>query len=259
MVRGPCLPPAGLELERFQFASDLFSYAMTCIEIYQDGVVPWSHIFANQEVMDLVKAGKRHPKLRVLSPETYAKLNECWATDPKARPSFEDMRDYFKADLVRLTMASPQASSVITALDTGSVLASEAVVDQQKVEKDLYQDTKSAASNVTNEPVAVGKRTKAQAGAGKKEDKRRAALLKAQQKESAKEKKQLDKQMSGLVATDPAAKEKGSGSSWWGCCGGGSKSGNAGGETEFGVPEPNKDENGFVDDGRGVFTFEMPD
>ena len=167
---------------------------MTCIEIYQDGVVPWSHILANQEVMDLVKAGKRHPKLRVLSPETYAKLNECWATDPKARPSFEDMRDYFKADLVRLTMASPQASSVITALDAGRVSAGEAVVDQRVL---------------------------------------------------------------GLEAV--AASPGHVPSSWWGCCGGGSKSSNAGGETEFGVPEPNKDENGFVDDGRGVFTFEMPD
>ena len=51
------------------------------------------------------------------------------------------------------------------------------------------------------------------------------------------------------------------GSSWWGCCGGRAKSGKSGGGSEatFGGPEPNKDENGFVDDGRGVFTFEMPD
>ena len=52
--------PEGLASQKFSVKSDVWSYAITCVEIFQDGEQPFPMVKSNPEIMQFVMAGGIH-------------------------------------------------------------------------------------------------------------------------------------------------------------------------------------------------------
>ena len=71
----------------FTVASDVWSFGILMVEMYQNGQEPY-HDLKIAEVMAHVIAGNQHSRPAECSPAMYELLCSCWATDPSERPSF---------------------------------------------------------------------------------------------------------------------------------------------------------------------------
>ena len=78
-----------MESLKFSTASDVWSFAIVMVELYQDGSKPYPAIATNAEVMQHVLIGEMHPQPDGCTDEVYAVLQKCWATDTHARPTFK--------------------------------------------------------------------------------------------------------------------------------------------------------------------------
>lgn len=79
--------PEAMESLKFTFASDVWSFAIVMVEIYQDGIKPY-HDFNNSTVMTKVMGGYKHPQPPGCTSAVYEMLCECWEPLPKNRPHF---------------------------------------------------------------------------------------------------------------------------------------------------------------------------
>ena len=89
--------PEGLTSQKFSSASDVWSYAITCVEILQDGAGPCPGVKSNPEVMTFVNNGEVHPQPTACTDEVYGELLRCFSFDPEARPSFTELNEFFTA------------------------------------------------------------------------------------------------------------------------------------------------------------------
>ena len=87
--------PEGFTEQKFSPASDVWSFGMTCVEIYQDGELPWSSTRSNPAVMAMVTGGVVHPRPDGCSQQVFAVLVECWRMQPTARPTFANLATFF--------------------------------------------------------------------------------------------------------------------------------------------------------------------
>jgi len=81
--------------QKFSIASDVWSYGITCVEIFQDGAAPYPLVPSNPAVITLVTTGGVHPCPLACPEFVYATLARCWALEPEARPAFEDLVAFF--------------------------------------------------------------------------------------------------------------------------------------------------------------------
>ena len=87
--------PEGLTSQKFSSASDVWSFGITCVEVFQDGAAPYPGVRSNPEVMQLVAAGEVHPCPASCSADVYRELQTCWAFDPASRPAFPSLAEFF--------------------------------------------------------------------------------------------------------------------------------------------------------------------
>ena len=88
--------PEGLADMKFSSASDVWSYGVTCVEIIQDGLVPYVGVRSNPALIALITGGEIHPRPDGCSDVVYAVLTKCWSFEPRDRPSFHELRDFFQ-------------------------------------------------------------------------------------------------------------------------------------------------------------------
>lgn len=81
--------PEAMESLKFSAASDIWSFAITLVEIMQDGEKPYEKMKTNAEVMTSVMAGTKHEKPLDCSQAMYSLLTDCWAQEPGGRPDFK--------------------------------------------------------------------------------------------------------------------------------------------------------------------------
>ena len=91
--------PEGLARQKFSSASDVWSFGITCVEIYQDGLAPFPGIRSNPEVAATIMEGNLHPQPAGCNSVLYVMLVRCWDIEPGNRPSFTALSLFF-ADLV---------------------------------------------------------------------------------------------------------------------------------------------------------------
>ena len=90
--------PEGITSQKFSSASDVWSFGITCVEIFLDGGRPYTSVNSNPDVVRLVcTQGLVHPRPKGCSVEIYAELLKCWSTDPGDRPEFDRLKAYFQA------------------------------------------------------------------------------------------------------------------------------------------------------------------
>ena len=87
--------PEGLTSQKFSAASDVWSFGITCVEVFQDGMQPYVETTSNPAVMSLVANGEMHPQPAGCEDECYEKLKQCWNFEPGQRPSFAELREFF--------------------------------------------------------------------------------------------------------------------------------------------------------------------
>jgi serine/threonine protein kinase len=106
--------PEAMETLRFSPASDVWSYGIVLVEIFQDGVTPYKGT-ATPTVMQQVMGGSKHPCPPGCPAEVYQVLTDCWALDPSIRPGFdliEELLETIKTDhaaaaIARESLAAP--------------------------------------------------------------------------------------------------------------------------------------------------------
>ncbi|KAK7685540.1 hypothetical protein QCA50_011407 [Cerrena zonata] len=128
------LPKRGLvgRLTRPTFASDVYSFAMTCIEFFSKELKPFDHIEANHNVAQAVgNHGERPHKPDSMPAELFEQLDHWWNSLPEERPSIQHVFDYLKiyevtgkfpnqawaSGTVNKTRVSPVSSHSVTSPD----------------------------------------------------------------------------------------------------------------------------------------------
>jgi len=92
--------PEAMETLKFSTASDVWSFAIVMVELFQDGAKPYGHIKKTADVMQQVMGGNKHPKPDECPPGIYESLCQCWSIEPRDRPDF-------KALVATLSVAGP--------------------------------------------------------------------------------------------------------------------------------------------------------
>ena len=88
--------PEGITAQKFSSASDVWSFGITCMEIFQDGAAPYPGVKSNPEVIKLVcTQGSVHQQPIGCADEVYLQLKQCFRFDPNARPEFRALADFF--------------------------------------------------------------------------------------------------------------------------------------------------------------------
>ena len=82
--------PEAMSSGRFNEASDVWSFGITLVELFNDGARPYPGM-GNAEVMTKVQAGHRHPKPRVCPDRVYSIVAQCWEPAAADRPSFDEL------------------------------------------------------------------------------------------------------------------------------------------------------------------------
>ena len=88
--------PEGLSDQKFSTASDVWSFGITCVEVFQDGAVPYSETRSNPAIMQMVVEGHVHAQPPSCSSATYEVLRRCFAFEPAERPAFNELATFFK-------------------------------------------------------------------------------------------------------------------------------------------------------------------
>jgi serine/threonine protein kinase len=87
--------PEAIEHLKFTQASDVWSFAIVMIEIFQNGRRPYSDHTANSEVLALTLSGKRHCRPDRCPTGVYELLMKCWDEDVNKRPTFSKLSEAF--------------------------------------------------------------------------------------------------------------------------------------------------------------------
>ena len=88
--------PESMEELVFTVASDVWSFGIVLVELFQDGVVPY-HALKVREVLTQVMAGMRHAQPATCSDDIYALQKKCWDVDPLKRPTFKQIVSIIQA------------------------------------------------------------------------------------------------------------------------------------------------------------------
>ena len=87
--------PEGLNEQKYSTASDVWSFGITCIEIFQDAVTPYITFTSNPAVMAMINARQVHPQPAGCSDQVYAELVRCFSFEPAGRPDFPSLQIFF--------------------------------------------------------------------------------------------------------------------------------------------------------------------
>lgn len=79
--------PEAMQTMRFSEASDVWSFAVTLIEIFTDGGKPYAGM-PNAAVISQVQGGYRAEQPKLCTDAIYAMMLKCWSANPADRPTF---------------------------------------------------------------------------------------------------------------------------------------------------------------------------
>jgi surface protein len=91
--------PEAMETHKFTSKSDVWSFAIVVVEIFQNGVVPYKYTkLDNQSVMNQVLRGTlQHERPAELPPKIYGMIKRCLSSDSAQRPGFVEIKGFLQA------------------------------------------------------------------------------------------------------------------------------------------------------------------
>ena len=86
--------PEAMISGRFALTSDVWSFGITVVEVFQDGLTPYTGV-SNPAIITLVKDGGCHAQPPNCPATVYDILLDCWQPDPDNRPHFDELAGLF--------------------------------------------------------------------------------------------------------------------------------------------------------------------
>ena len=115
--------PEGITSQKFSTASDVWSFGITCVEIFQDGGLPYPTVKSNPEIIKMVcTEGQVHPRPNGCSASAYTELRKCWSFESDHRPTFDSLKEFFAHAATKANMEG--ANEPIVAVGDGIDLPS---------------------------------------------------------------------------------------------------------------------------------------
>lgn len=81
------MAPEALSLRKYSEKTDVWSYGITCFEIFSVGALPYGSV-PTSDLLDYLLAGKRISRPRGCPFSMYTVMSVCWQTNPQNRPRF---------------------------------------------------------------------------------------------------------------------------------------------------------------------------
>ena len=120
--------PEAMQTMRFSEATDVWSFAVTLIEIFTDGGKPYDGM-ANAAVISQVQGGYRAEQPTLCSDEIYAIILECWMAKASERPTFAQLVVKFEdAGVAAEEPVDDKQQTVVPAIDASDEDISSAVL-----------------------------------------------------------------------------------------------------------------------------------
>ncbi|CAL4061662.1 unnamed protein product, partial [Meganyctiphanes norvegica] len=77
----------------FSVQSDVWAYGVTLWEIFTLGSTPYPGVEVNKDFLKLIEDGYRMEQPKLANKEMYRIILDCWNSDPKSRPSYQDISE----------------------------------------------------------------------------------------------------------------------------------------------------------------------
>lgn len=90
--------PESCNYGTFSHASDVWSFGVTLWEMYSMGEPPYGEM-KGVEVIQLIEQGVRLVKPSLCPEKIYTLLENCWNKNPKCRPTFRQLTEFFSNDM----------------------------------------------------------------------------------------------------------------------------------------------------------------
>ncbi|XP_063699898.1 tyrosine-protein kinase Shark isoform X2 [Culicoides brevitarsis] len=81
---------------KFSHASDVWSFGIVLWEMFTRGEVPYGDETPGSKVIEMIEKGERLPKPDDCPNEIYQQMLACWQNEPKMRPTFSYLIQFFK-------------------------------------------------------------------------------------------------------------------------------------------------------------------
>lgn len=89
--------PESFNYGTFSHASDVWSFGVTLWEMFSFGQPPYG-VMTGAEVIKLIESNKRLVKPENCPDHVYRMMENCWNYDPKDRPTFRHLTEFFSGD-----------------------------------------------------------------------------------------------------------------------------------------------------------------
>jgi serine/threonine protein kinase len=87
-------PPEAMHDMLFSTATDVWSFGVLVLEVYEDGAQPYIDV-SNEQLLGMLTSGWRAPKPTTCPSVVYGNLLECWDADPCSRPTFDSLDQFY--------------------------------------------------------------------------------------------------------------------------------------------------------------------
>jgi len=87
--------PEAIEKLKFSVKSDVWSFGITCCEVYTQGQMPYLGK-KNAEIVAFLRKGHRMECPDTMPGDIYEMIRSCWDIDPNKRPAFHEMENEFR-------------------------------------------------------------------------------------------------------------------------------------------------------------------
>lgn len=91
------MPVEAITRKKLSKHSDVWSFGVTCWEIFTFAHIPYYELEDNKEVITFVVKGGRLEKPENCPNGVWTIISSCWSNPPHSRPSFDSLRDDFGA------------------------------------------------------------------------------------------------------------------------------------------------------------------
>ena len=87
-------PPEAIETSKFSSSSDVWSFGIFAVEVFQNGMAPYLGL-SNPDIIKMVVSGERHHRPQTCPRAVYTIMLRCWHHDPNLRPNFAALAEMF--------------------------------------------------------------------------------------------------------------------------------------------------------------------
>ncbi|CBY16414.1 unnamed protein product [Oikopleura dioica] len=94
------MAPESIKFNYYNEKTDVWSFAITCWEVFSRAVIPYPTVEA-QNILTYLDSGKRLSKPTHCPDEIYEMMNACWSEKGEDRPTFNEIKPVFEAILGR--------------------------------------------------------------------------------------------------------------------------------------------------------------